>query len=337
MTLALQIAIGVSSTASSASPLDLCGCRSWVRAPGSGGPAAKTSLTIRERFRARQTRRLAGVHGTSSRYGASMTTCISPGRRRMRHPLFALTALAAMLASAASAQVGYNAPGRSRRTRWRPRRTHADGAQSDAAPHRTQPARVVPSAAARPDRPPTPIGAPIRPTPSSIRAGTRGRRRVAARPTRRHRGRARDTVAPRGRLSRPRGAGHDRRRYAVQGALPRAAGRTGDPLRHRRRPAGLRLVRHEDGLDEEGMAGLAPAAGDAASAGPTCRASWRAARTTRSAPARSISARRSTASTAPTSRTRSAERLVRLHPHDERRRGRPLRPASAVGTRVKVI
>ena len=52
------------------------------------------------------------------------------------------------------------------------------------------------------------------------------------------------------------------------------------------------------------MARLAAAGGDAASAGRTCRPTWPAARTTRSARAPCISARPSTASTARTSRGR---------------------------------
>ena len=67
-----------------------------------------------------------------------------------------------------------------------------------------------------------------------------------------------------------------------------------------------------------------PPDGDAASAGPTCRASWRAGPTIRSARARCISARRSTASTARTSPGRSASGVVGLHPHAQRGRHRPL-------------
>ena len=61
------------------------------------------------------------------------------------------------------------------------------------------------------------------------------------------------------------------------------------------------------------------------SAGPTCRTSWPAARRIRWARARCISAPRSIASTAPTSPGPSAGGVVRLHPHAQRGRHRPLR------------
>ena len=57
---------------------------------------------------------------------------------------------------------------------------------------------------------------------------------------------------------------------------------------------------HDD-FGQEGMAGLDAAAGNARSASPICRTTWKAVRTIRSARARCISARRSTASTARTS------------------------------------
>ena len=86
----------------------------------------------------------------------------------------------------------------------------------------------------------------------------------------------------------------------VEPGGPRAA------LRHRRRPAGLRMVGREDGHAQGGMAGLDAAdRDDAAPARPAEPYGGRRP-TIRSARARSISAPRSTASTAPTSPRRSA-------------------------------
>src|SRR3954454_14045807 len=61
------------------------------------------------------------------------------------------------------------------------------------------------------------------------------------------------------RLEPRRQAGHGRRLDEPAPALLRARARPGDPVRRRRRPAGLRLVRHQDRDDEAGMAGMAPA------------------------------------------------------------------------------
>ena len=87
----------------------------------------------------------------------------------------------------------------------------------------------------------------------------RGRRRAAAgrEPSRRRadaagagrsRGEPADELpAPGGRLCRPRAAGHDRDRHAEQVPVPGAAARPRDPLRRRRRAAGLRMVGRQDG------------------------------------------------------------------------------------------
>ena len=77
--------------------------------------------------------------------------------------------------------------------------------------------------------------------------------------------------------------------------------------------------------DKTRMAGLDADAGHSASASPICRAMWTAARPIRSAHARSISGQ--THVSHPRHQRAVAHRrgsLVRLHPHDQRRRGRSL-------------
>ena len=118
--------------------------------------------------------------------------------------------------------------------------------------------------------------------------------------------------------------------YLVQG------GGTRDPLRHRRRPARLHLVGRASHLAEARMAGLDAAGRDAAAPAGSSALHAPAGPTIRLARARCISARRSIASTARTSPGPSARGLVRLHPHAQRGRHRPLQPRR-VGTKVVVI
>ena len=88
-------------------------------------------------------------------------------------------------------------------------------------------------------------------------------------------------------------------------------GRPRDPLRHRRRPRRLPVAGPAQDLPQAGVAGLAPAArDDRAPALPAALHGRRAGQSAR-ARARSISARRCIAFTAPTSRGRSAMRSPR--------------------------
>ena len=134
----------------------------------------------------------------------------------------------------------------------------------------------------------------------------RPRRPAGSRPQCERRATRSEVAEDGGVLPHQRAAGHDHR--PLQRALPlcRAAGRPGIALRHRRRPRRLPVAGPRQDHAQAGMAGLDAAAGDDRSASPICRASWPAAPAIRWARARSISAPRSTASTAPTSRTPSA-------------------------------
>ena len=93
-------------------------------------------------------------------------------------------------------------------------------------------------------------------------------------------------------------ARHDHRRDQRAPALFRAPRRPGRAVRHRRRPRRLPLVRPAPRHPQGRVAGLDPARRRCASASPTFRPICPAARTIRSAPAPSTSARRSIASTA---------------------------------------
>ena len=162
-------------------------------------------------------------------------------------------------------------------------------------------------------------------------AGANGsaRRRAAGRgaDARRARGGAGGGVPPPGgRLFRPRGARHDRHRHAAEVPVPGRAGRTGDPLRRRRRPARLRMVGGQDDHPQGRMAGLdAAAADDAAPARPARPYGRRAGQSARRARAlsRLVALPHSRHQRAGDDRPR---RLVRLHPDDERGRDRPLQP-----------
>ena len=111
--------------------------------------------------------------------------------------------------------------------------------------------------------------------------------------------------------SRSRGGGHHRHRYAEQVSLSRAGQRQRGALRHRRRPPGLHLGRGEDHFDEEGMAVVDAAGGDAeAPARPAALHGRRPGKSARRA--RDVSRlARSIASTARTSPGRSARRCRR--------------------------
>ena len=101
-------------------------------------------------------------------------------------------------------------------------------------------------------------------------------------------------------------AGHHHHRYAEHLSVSRARQRQGHTLRHRRRPRGLYLDRHRAHQPHERMAGLVPAEGNdrasALSAALHGRRRHQSARRARAC----ISAIRSTAFTAPTSRRPSA-------------------------------
>ena len=109
------------------------------------------------------------------------------------------------------------------------------------------------------------------------------------------------------------------------------------PLRHRRGPAGLHLGRHAPRHAEARMAGLDAARARCSSAGPICRATWRAASTIRSARAPCISARRSTASTARTSPGPSVRRYRRAASACATRTSSTSISKVKVGTKVIVI
>ena len=104
-------------------------------------------------------------------------------------------------------------------------------------------------------------------------------------------------------------ARHDLHQHRRAPALSRSRQWPGDTLRHRRRPRRLPLGWNPPHFREEGMAELDAAGADAAAAARICRATCRAASTTRSARGRCIWDRRSTASTAPTSPRRSDRRF----------------------------
>ena len=116
-----------------------------------------------------------------------------------------------------------------------------------------------------------------------------------------------------------RGLDRERRLYSCSRAAARSATASASA-------APGSMVGRQDRRPQGGVAGLDAAGRRCCAAAPTCRATWRAAWTTRSAPARCISA-------APLSHPRleraghdRAGGLVGLHPHDQRGRGRPLRP-----------
>ena len=94
-------------------------------------------------------------------------------------------------------------------------------------------------------------------------------------------------------------------------SLSRPGQQPGDALRHRRRPRRLPVVGAPQGRTQGGMAGLAAAGGDDRAPALSAALHGRRARAIRWARARSISARRCTASTAPTSRRPSASRCRR--------------------------
>ncbi len=119
-------------------------------------------------------------------------------------------------------------------------------------------------------------------------------------------------------------ARHHHHRHAAALPLSGAGQRHGDALRHRRRPAGLHLGRREDGHRQEGMAGLDAAAGDAAA--PARPAALHGRRSGQSARrARDVS--RLVALPHPRLERALDHRpggVVRLHPHAQRGRHRPL-------------
>ena len=112
-------------------------------------------------------------------------------------------------------------------------------------------------------------------------------------------------------LRRPRIRRHDRRQLAGASALSRSRRRQGLALRHRRRPAGLRVGRHQVDHPQGRVAGLDASARRCCKRRPDLPRYMAAARTTRSARAPCISAAASIASTARTSRRPSARRSRR--------------------------
>ena len=110
------------------------------------------------------------------------------------------------------------------------------------------------------------------------------------------------------RISRRRKAGHDHCRYPAFLSVSGVGRGQGAALRHRRRPSGLHLGGREGAFRPCANGRIGVRRTKCWRAGPTCRTTCPAARTIRSARARSISARRSIASTAPTSLGRSARR-----------------------------
>ena len=119
---------------------------------------------------------------------------------------------------------------------------------------------------------------------------------------------ARQTVEYKG----PEKAGLDRGRYRRAHALPRPARGPGDPLRRRRRPAGLLLARHRLGRPQGRVAGLVAHQDHGRHQAGTAALPSRPASKTRSAPAPSTCTRTAptpcSASTAPTSPGPSASR-----------------------------
>ena len=125
-------------------------------------------------------------------------------------------------------------------------------------------------------------------------------------------GAARSQIHAPGRALQDRAVGrHDRRQYRREVPLSRARQGQGAALRHRHRPDGFEWSGTHKITRKARVAGLDAAGRNEASASPTCPTTCPAASTTRSAPAPSISARRSTASTAPTSPGRSAAMSAR--------------------------
>ncbi len=139
------------------------------------------------------------------------------------------------------------------------------------------------------------------------------------------------------RLSRRREGRHYRHRYAEQISLSGRGRRQGAALRHRRRPSRLHLGRREDDLPPSANGRIGGRRRTCCSAGPICRVTCPAAWTIRSARARCISARRSTASTAPTSLGPSAPTCRRAASACAMRTSRISTVACKVGTKVVVI
>ena len=126
---------------------------------------------------------------------------------------------------------------------------------------------------------------------------------------RRHRRAAVASSSARSSATDPRGARHRRDRYAQHLPLSRARQRPGAPLRHRRRPRGLHLGRHQDRREEGRVAGLASAAGDDRAPALSAALHGRRPRQPARRPRHVSLAARSIASTAPTRRTTIGQRV----------------------------
>ena len=139
--------------------------------------------------------------------------------------------------------------------------------------------------------------------------------------------------APGRQLRDQRGAGHGRDRYAQHLPLSRARQRPGAPLRHRRRPRGLHLGRHQDRREEGRMAGLASAAGDDRAPALSAALHGRRPRQPARRP-RHVSLRLGLSHPR---HQRAADhrpaRVLGLHPPDQRGRQRPLRARHASAPR----